>query len=100
MTTTYNLPGHLDSSVAAQLTTQLLEHRGKPLCVDACTVTFVGTLPLQVLVAARKQWVEDDQSFEINPVSQAFVESAKGLGVALSDIGAADAEVLVEEGSA
>lgn len=97
---TYCLDGHLDSIAAPPLATDLLEMRGKPISVDASAVSFVGTLLLQVLVSARKQWLEDGHAFKVAPVSQALASAAAGLGVALADIGASDADVLAKEGDA
>lgn len=100
MTVTYKLPGHLDSAAATPLATELMEHSGKDICIDASDVTFAGTLPLQVLVAARKQWEEDEQSFVISPLSSAFVASTEGLGVPLPDIGASGSDIVDTEGCA
>ncbi|ABD55760.1 CheX protein [Jannaschia sp. CCS1] len=100
MTITYKLPGHLDSAVAAPLASELTDRCGQPICIDAGEVTFVGTLPLQILVAARKQWAEDEQSFQIAPLSQAFVASVEGLGVSLQDINATDTGLAAGEGRA
>lgn len=100
MTMTYSLGGHLDSAAAPPLVIDLLEHRGHPLCIDGSSVTFAGALCVQVLVAARKQWQEDDQPFLVAPLSGGLANAAKGLGVALSAIGAHDADVPMTEADA
>lgn len=100
MTTTYSLGGHLDSAAAPPLVTELLEHRGQPLCIDASAVTFAGALCVQVLVAAQKQWREDDQAFQVAPLGDGLVNAAQGLGVPLAAIGASDADAPVMEADA
>lgn len=88
MPSNYSLSGHLDSASAGPLASDLLERRGAPLTIDASEVTFAGTLPLQVLIAAQKQWSEDGQGFQIIELSSGFCSSAEGLGIALSTMGA------------
>lgn len=97
MTTTYGLSGHLDSAAASPLAADLLEFRGQSICVDASAVTFAGTLSLQVLVAARRQWTEDGQDFQLAPLSHALASAAGGLGVELSEIGATQTDVIEME---
>ena len=100
MTPNYSLPGHLDSASAPPLASDLLDLRGAPLCIDASEVSFAGTLSLQVLIAARKQWDEDDQGFEVTCPSPALCRAAKGLGVPMQAFGANDADLTMQEMSA
>lgn len=93
----YSLNGHLDSVAAPPLAADLLETRGKPMRVDGSAVTFAGTLLIQVLVSAKKQWQEDGHDFTVSPVSSALANAAKGLGVDLSAIGATETDIQMTE---
>lgn len=97
MTSTYCLSERLDSASAPPLAADLIEHRGQAMCVDASSVTFIGTLPLQVLIAAKKQWHDDGHDFITKPLSVEFATSAKGLGVPLQAIGALEADIGMTE---
>lgn len=94
MTETYSLNRHLDSAAAPPLAADLLELRGKHLRIDGRAVRFVGTLPLQVLIAAQKQWHDDDQEFQVSPLSPELANAATGLGIELSDLGARTEDIL------
>lgn len=93
MTETYSLNRHLDSAVALSLANDLLDLRNKPIRIDASAVSFCGTLPVQVLIAAQKQWQEDGQPFCVAPVSSVLAQAATSLGVALSAIGVSASDV-------
>lgn len=97
MTTTYCLSGRLDSASAPALVVDLLRHRGQPLCIDASAITYIGTLPLQVLIATQKQWYDDGHNFATRPLSLEFSKAAKGLGVPLDAIGALEEDFLRTE---
>lgn len=97
MTDNYGLNRHLDSAAATPLAADLLELRGNPLRVDGSAVSFAGALPLQVLIAAKKQWADDDQSFQVAPLSPELAKAAKVLGIELPDIGARPEDVLTAE---
>lgn len=73
----------LDLNGAQPLKLALTEHRGEDLQVDAGEVQRLGGLCLQLLLAARRAWIEDGHSFEVAPRSEAFAS-------ALSLYGAAD----------
>lgn len=98
MSETYSLNGHLDSAAAPTMNTDLMALRGKPLRIDASTVSFAGTLPIQVLIAAQKQWLDDGQAFQISPLSAALSNAASGLGVDLAVIGVQAADIVSLEG--
>lgn len=100
MTNTYCLSGHLDSTSAPPLALELIELRGQSLHVDASAVKFAGTLSLQVLIAAKKQWYDDGHDFRLTPFSSDFANAANGLGINLSAMGATDADILPMEGTA
>lgn len=88
MTEFYRLGRHIDSASAPPLAADLMALRGASLTIDSSEVAFVGALGLQVLIAARRQWLEDGQPLCIKPVSPALAKAAAGLGVDLAAIGA------------
>ncbi len=88
MSECYSLGKHLDSAAAPPLAADILGRRGAALRIDAGGLHFIGTLSLQVLVAARRQWADDDHPFSIAPVSPALANAALGLGIDLAAIGA------------
>ncbi len=93
----YRLGRHLDSAAAPQIAADLTALQGQALQVDATDVEFSGALSLQVLVAARLQWAEDEYPFEVAPVSAALAKAAEGLGLDLSKIGAVQADIVESE---
>ena len=76
------LPENLDLKAAAPLKAALLERRGVAITVEADQVRRLGGLCLQVLLAARKAWDQDGQSFSITGPSEAFVETTRLFGAA------------------
>jgi chemotaxis protein CheX len=88
MAATYKLEGHLDSVSVPVVAQDLMNLRGAPLVIDGEGVASAGTLLLQVLVSAKRQWEEDRQSFQIAPISDALADTAKELGIAVTSFGA------------
>ncbi|AZS19784.1 MULTISPECIES: STAS domain-containing protein [unclassified Caulobacter] len=76
------LPENLDLKAAGPLKAALLERRGAAITVEADQVRRLGGLCLQVLLAARKAWDQDGQSFCIKGPSEAFVETTRLFGAA------------------
>jgi chemotaxis protein CheX len=72
----------LDLTEARPLAEALTELRGRPVEVDASRVERLGALCLQVLISARRTWVEDGAAFSIVRASPAFVEQSARLGAA------------------
>lgn len=97
MIPTYRLSERLDSAAAPPLAADLLEHRGNSVCVDANAVRFIGTLPLQVLIAAKKQWHDDGHEFVTKKMSVEFVTFTNGLGVPLDAVGALEEDIHIAE---
>ncbi|UWQ94535.1 STAS domain-containing protein [Rhodobacteraceae bacterium M385] len=100
MVDTYNLEGHLDSLTAPPIARELLEHRGAALHVDSRGVAHAGTLLVQILVAAKRQWQEDCHDFRVAPVSPILATAVAELGVDPSAIGALPEDILPTEGIA
>lgn len=97
MVDTYNLEGNLDSLAAPPIARELLEHRGAALRVDSRGVTYAGTLLVQVLVAAKRQWHEDCHDFRVAPISPELATAVAELGVDLNAIGALPEDILTTE---
>jgi len=75
------LPGRLDLLAADELAEALEHLRDSPLELVASGVTHVGALCLQILLAARLQWVRDEVAFRIVDASAAFSSGVARLGV-------------------
>lgn len=82
----FQLPEHLDVTAACDLQKKLLEHRGHDLQVDAGKVERVGTLCLQVLLAAKKTWSHDKKIFEITEPAAVLTDAAEKLGLTTQDL--------------
>ena len=95
-----SLQPHLDSAAAQPLAAELMERKGQVVNVDASAVSFAGTLALQVLVAAYRQWQDDGVGFSIAPVSQKFTAACSSLGVALDEMGVSPDAILEGESTA
>ena len=74
------LPSVLDMRAAQPLKASLLEHRGKPLELDASEVERFGGLCLQLLVAGRTSWSADGCAFTVVNPSEAFLSALMLMG--------------------
>jgi len=63
MTTTLTLQERLDFGAVTALKNTLLEHVNQDLEIDASQVTHMGTLCLQVLIAAARDWKQAGKTF-------------------------------------
>lgn len=75
-----SLPPVLDLQAAEPLRAELMSLRGRPLSLDASQVTRLGGLCLQVLMSARKIWVEDGVSLMVDQPSSGFSEQLAAFG--------------------
>ena len=75
-----SLPPVLDLQAAEPLRAELMSLRGRPLSLDASQVTRLGGLCLQVLMSARKIWVEDGVSLMVDQLSSGFSEQLAAFG--------------------
>ncbi len=75
-----SLPPVLDLQAAEPLRAELMALRGRPLSLDASQVTRLGGLCLQVLMSARKIWVEDGVSLMVDQPSSGFSEQLAAFG--------------------
>jgi chemotaxis protein CheX len=80
MTQTLHLDPILDMRASAPLKAALVERRGQPIVIDASGVQRLGGLCLQVLLAARRTWMEDHMALSIEPRSDAFAAALRLFG--------------------
>jgi chemotaxis protein CheX len=78
---TLSLAAVLDLNEASALRGKLVSMRGSNLKIDAAGVERMGTLCVQVLMAAAKTWDEDKLSFTFSKVSDAFQKTMQLIGV-------------------
>lgn len=74
------LPRNMDAPVAADLKTELLALRGRPVRIDGAAVERFGGLCLQVLLAATQTWAEDGQACRIEGASPALEQAVRRFG--------------------
>ena len=70
----------LDLQAAEPLRAELMALRGRPMIIDASQVTRLGGLCLQVLMSARKIWVEDGLSLRVDQPSSGFSDQLAAFG--------------------
>jgi anti-anti-sigma regulatory factor len=81
------LPASLDLAAAAALKEEFLAKRGQKLRVDGADVARVGVPCLQVLLAARQTWVDDQIDWVSGSFSVELVSALNELGVGLGRLG-------------
>ncbi len=77
------LPETFDRKAVAQFAQTLMDHRGGDAVLDASAVTRMGVPAVELLVAARKQWLVDGHSLRISDASAAFLSTLDDIGVSL-----------------
>ncbi len=87
MSASLNLVPRLDSPAADALAREFLAVRGTAIQVNGQAVTFCGALSMQILVSARRQWLQDGDTFAIYEPSKDLLEACRLLGVPLEEIG-------------
>lgn len=65
MTAQIKLQGRLDFGAAPGLKSEVLDCTGKNISIDASAVTHMGTLCLQILIAASNDWARSGHDFNI-----------------------------------
>lgn len=76
-----NLPDRLDNGAAADLLKAFQAHQGTSLDVNAHSVTQLGTLCAQVLVAAIQSWSTTDKELHFQSVSPELQSAWSDLGL-------------------
>lgn len=74
------LPALLDLAAAQPLRAELLALRGRPLVIEASSVTRLGGLCLQVLMSARQTWRRDGIAFGLSGTSRAMTDQLNAFG--------------------
>ncbi len=87
MKSKFRLPTRLDQQGADQLAAELSARRGQSVGLDAGDVVYVGALAAQLLVAACRQWRDDDKLFNIEHASVSFAEGIALLGIKGDEVG-------------
>jgi chemotaxis protein CheX len=83
----FALPASLDLAAAAPLKEALLARRGQKICVDGSNVARAGVPCLQVLLAARQIWVDDQIEWASQSFSVELVSALQELGIGLGRLG-------------
>ncbi len=73
MTVVITLPKRLDFCAAPDLKAEIIGQVGNNLQIDASGVTHMGTLCLQVLIAASKDWARNGLKFDLTSPSEICV---------------------------
>ncbi len=70
MTTVFTLQERLDFSAVHELKEALENQAGNDLEIDASAVKHMGTLCLQILIAAARDWARAGHKFKISSPSE------------------------------
>lgn len=81
----------LDGAYAKVLHEELLKRGKQPLAIDASCVDRIGTLSLQVLMAASAAWRAAGQPLVVTSPSDAFLAALRLLGISAGDLSPAGA---------
>ena len=81
-----NLPPILDIVAAPGLLDNFLQLRGNEVSVEASQVQRLGAQCLQVFLAARSAWAEDNVTLQYQAPSKDFIESLELLGTSISKL--------------
>jgi chemotaxis protein CheX len=81
------LPAILDLAAAAPLKEVLLARRGQKISIDGAAVVRAGVPCLQVLLAARQTWADDQIEWVSGNFSAELVSALNELGIGLERLG-------------
>ncbi len=73
MTAVITLRGRLDFGAAPDLKAEIIGQSGNDLLIDASDVTHMGTLCLQILIAASQDWARAGRNFNLTSASETCV---------------------------
>ena len=73
MTAALRLQDRLDFGAAADLKDSILKQVGSDLEIDASSVSHMGTLCLQILIAASKDWANSGHKFSLKSPSETCI---------------------------
>jgi chemotaxis protein CheX len=80
------LPARVDLSCVERVAGELRDVADHPLALDAGSVTFLGGLGLQVLLAAASERRAAGGSMTITAASDAFLDALAQFGISTDDI--------------
>lgn len=75
------LPQTLDVGAVRAVQKDLLARRGKAITIDASNVDRIGGLGAELLIAAKRQWLEDEAVLEITSIPAAMEQAFIDLGL-------------------
>lgn len=87
------LPEHFDGTTVSQVSAELLKRRGQAVQLNGERVKTAGTLGLQVLASAAKQWEQDEQAFHVVHASGELIQAGHMLGIVHADLGISTEQV-------
>ena len=76
----------LDGSATSSLHEALLEMHGRDVILKGHAVRHLGAMALQVLIAARKTWLDDGASLRVDAPSEALLAGLARLGTSIDAI--------------
>ncbi|MEQ5793602.1 STAS domain-containing protein [Paracoccus sp. NFXS7] len=77
------LPETFDRKAVSAFARTLLDHRGADAVLDASGVARMGTLAVELLIAARKQWRADGKTLSIRDASDPFLTTIQAVGASV-----------------
>ncbi|WCR00330.1 STAS domain-containing protein [Paracoccus aestuarii] len=77
------LPETFDRKAVSAFARTLLDHRGADAVLDASQVRRMGTLAVEMLISARKQWQADGRSLTIREASDPFLTTLEAVGASV-----------------
>lgn len=83
----FTLPVSLDLAAAKSLKQEFLSRRGRKIHLDGANVARIGVPCLQVLLAARKIWADDQIEWVSGKFSVELVSALNELGIGLERFG-------------
>lgn len=80
------LPETFDRKAVSAFARTLLDHRGADAVLDASEVQRMGTLAVEMLISARKQWQMDGKTLSIRDASDPFLSAIEAVGASVDHI--------------
>ena len=80
------LPGQPSTEDVVGLLEQLCANVSKPVELNAERVKILTSLELQILIAAKSQWMADGAAFSITDPSDGFLSGLANLGFSLEHL--------------
>lgn len=78
-----SLPETFDRKAVSTFARTLLDHRGADMILDASGVHRMGTLAVEMLISARKQWQADGWAMSVSNASDPFLTAIHAAGTSV-----------------